>query len=564
MFLYMSVVKDTQISAASSAEASSRKDHWLHGAVLLGGAALFSKVLGTFQKIPLQNLAGDRVFGIYNAVYPLYQLLLYLSSAGIPVAVSLLIAKYHEAGDRAAMRGVLRAGLLLLMAGGLLGFGVMWLIADLAASWLGDPDTAWAIRMASLGLWLVPAVGALRGYYQGQQQILPSALSQVIEQTFRVAAMLSLLLAGLAAGWPASHIAAGTMAGTIAGGAAGLAVLLLFWLRDPALRIRPHYAGHDAEAKSWRGLLSSMRNLARLALPVAFGSLAVPVAGIVDAITVPRLLAASGLGGTDLMTMFGLYSRGQPLVQLVVMVAGGAAGALVPILAVARARGDLADMSVRTELAMRFTWWFGTAATVGLVWLAEPINILLYSDNQSTWTFIWVCCTALAGSLNAVTAALLQGMGSVRLPALLLLVAALLKGLLNAVLVPAYGIEGAAYAGVIALTAAALPGVIVAVRTAGVRLPARPYAAGTAFALACMLAALWLLERLHGGLLDVLPLPGRGAAAVLALTGVAVGAMVFAAALVASGGLSARELRALPGGSKLAGLLERLRLLKRA
>ncbi len=144
----MSVVKDTQYTAPSGSKAPPRRNNWLHGAALLAGAALFSKVLGTFQKIPLQNLAGDRVFGIYNAVYPLYQLLLYLSSAGIPVAVSLMIARYYEAGDRAAMQGVLRAGVLLLMAGGILGFGVMWVIADLAAAWLGDADTAWAVRMA--------------------------------------------------------------------------------------------------------------------------------------------------------------------------------------------------------------------------------------------------------------------------------------------------------------------------------------------------------------------------------------------------------------------------------
>lgn len=617
---------------------------WLRGAALLGGAALLSKVLGTLQKIPLQNLAGDRVFGIYNAVYPIYQLLLYLSSAGIPVAISLMIASRHEAGDKAAVRRVLHAGLLLLAVAGLLGCAVMWSVSGAASTWLGDPDTLWAIRMAALGLWFVPAVGALRGFFQGQQQMLPSAVSQIAEQLLRVAAIVGMLLLGLSAGWAESRIAAGAMAGSAAGGAAGLVVLLL-WVRrsehesvpPSTARRRPGAASYEravaAAARSaargeglsgpttvlpperlqaarplgrQRGgavesarlasaaarghasplaarraaapqgrptfgamlrrlraapLLADMRRLALLAAPVALGSLAVPIAGIVDAVTVPRLLARAGVSGAELMTQFGLYSRGQPLVQLVVMVAGSAAAALVPALAAARQRQDLRAASAQAELMLRLTWWLGAAATLGLVWLAEPINVLLYADSQATIAFAWVSATALAGALNAVTATLLQGLGRVRLPALLLLVAALLKALLNAVLVPAYGIEGAACAGVLALSAAALPGAIAAVRAAKAQLPARIYGAGTLGALACMAAALWLVERAHRGLLEGLPL--RSAAAVMTLTGVAVGAIVFAAALIAGGGLSARELRALPGGAKLAGLLRRLRMLRR-
>jgi len=639
---------EQQEPAAASAqrEAGSKSSQWLRGAALLGGAALLSKVLGTLQKIPLQNLAGDRVFGIYNAVYPIYQLLLYLSTAGIPVAVSLMIARHHEAEDQEGMRRVLHAGLLLLACGGLLGCGLMWWLSGDVSHWLGDPDTLWAIRMASLGLWFVPAVGALRGYYQGQQQMLPSAVSQIAEQSLRVAVIVGMLLLGLSAGWSESGIAAGAMAGSAVGGVAGLVVLLMWargtgpgsaWPAGGAARRGAGRAadasGQEARAAITRGaeygrqrgalpsepsplaarqhsaaaagepgvqagdhgiaaqpgtaqpsaaalpaaalpqggrllrrlraqpLLAEMRRLALLAAPVAIGSLAVPIAGIVDAITVPRLLARAGASGAELMTQFGLYSRGQPLVQLVVMVAGSAAAALVPALAAARQRQDLRAAAVQAELMLRLTWWLGAAATVGLVWLAEPINVLLYADSQATVAFAWVSATALAGALNAVTAALLQGLGRVRLPALLLLVAALLKALLNAVLVPAYGIEGAAYAGVLALSAAALPGAVAAVRAAKAHLPARIYVAGTLGALACMAAALWLVERAYHELLGELPL--RIAAAILALTGVAVGAAVFAAALIAGGGLSAREVRALPGGEKLAGLLRRMRLLRR-
>ena len=181
--------------------------------------------------------------------------------------------------------------------------------------------------------------------------------------------------------------------------------------------------------------------------------------------------------------------------------------------------------------------------------------------------------------VNAITAPVLQGLGAVRIPAVLLLAAALLKGVFNAVLVPLYGIEGAAIAGIAALTAAALLGTA-AVRfkaaeagaslagSWGVRRSAgekrrRPLlgnaAAGTGFALAVMAAALAVAERAMGAALG--GLPPRAAAAALALTCVAVGACAFGAAALRGGAVSARELRALPGGGVLAARLQRWRLM---
>ncbi|RXZ79281.1 polysaccharide biosynthesis protein [Paenibacillaceae bacterium] len=539
-----------------------RHNNWLRGAALLGGAALFCKVLGTVQKVPLQNLAGDRVFGIYNAVYPFYQLLLYLTTAGFPVAVSLLVAERRQAGDVRGMRLAAVMGALLLGIAGLVGFVLMWSAADWTAAFIGDKDASQSIRAAALALWVVPAAGALRGYFQGLQQMAPSALSQVSEQLVRVAVMLSLLFAGLAAGWSPAGLAAGAMAGSAAGGFAGLIVMLLFWRREMQRHSVVVPAGSaTADKTGLASRKSTARNLVKLALPVAVGSLAVPIAGLVDAFTVPRLLGASGMSGSEAMTQFGLYSRGQPLVQLVVMVAGTAASALVPLLVAARAAGSRLQIEASGELAMRLAWWIGAAASLGLALLAGPVNVMLYADNQQALTFTLIGCTALAGTLNAVSTALLQGLGAVRAPAAFLLIAALLKVLLNAALVPLLGIAGAAYAGIAAFAAAALLGVAAVRRTAGVRLPAPRIAAGTIAALAAMAVTLLLLQHGMAALLGSWPLPERAAATVHALAGTAIGAAVFGAVLLRCGGISARELSGLPGGGALASRLRRLRLL---
>ncbi|AJY77645.1 hypothetical protein VN24_10465 [Paenibacillus beijingensis] len=601
-------------------------------AAVMAGAALVSKLLGTMQKIPLQNVAGDRVFGIYNAVYPFYQLLLVLATAGLPVAVSLLVAQRLEAGDLRGARRIRTAGLLLLGSGGAAGFAAMWTGAPVLAGWIGDPAVAPAIRTVSLALWTVPALAALRGYAQGIGVIAGPALSQLAEQTVRVAAMIALLAIGWEAGWSEAGLAAGAMSGSAFGGAAGL-LFMAVYLRGrrgadetasaveslPDARTRQpgegragmssdsrHAAVDDAPGKaldttsgqrgiavvrhpkkiaveahlrnnirtsasaaaSLRQLAAEMKRLAALALPVALGAIVVPVAGAVDAFTVPRLMHRSGMTAAEAMEQFGIYSRCQPLVQLVVMVAAAAASALVPAIARARFRGDAAGAARQASLAMRAAWLIGLPASAGLALLAGPLNVMLYGDDTGRLTFALVGSTALAGALNAVAAPALQGLGAVRLPAAFLLASALLKAALNAALVPALGIAGAAWAGIAALGAAALLGaaaVARAARAAGgaAPLPARGRlraAAGTAAALAVMAAALLAAERALQSPLGRM-LPPRAAAAALALTGVAVGAGAYAAALLRCGGIGARELRALPGGEALAARLERWRLL---
>ncbi|WP_219834720.1 polysaccharide biosynthesis protein [Paenibacillus sp. R14(2021)] len=529
----------------------------------MGAAMLISKTLGTLQKIPLQNIAGDRVFGIYNAVYPIYQLLLVMVTAGFPVAVSLLVAEREAAGDAGGSRRVLGASSWLLAMGGLACFILLWQGAHVAASWFGDAAAAPAVRASALALWVVPLMAAFRGYYQGRGNMLPSAVSQLSEQTVRVAGMLTLLMAGWHLGWSDDKLAAGATAGSAIGGTAGLAVLAGYWLRER--RGLAGGAGRSASKLASRqnaqaeGLLSIMMRLAALAIPVTLGALAVPALGVVDAFTVPRLLHGTGLPQDEAMTLFGLYSRGQPLVQLVVMVAGAMGGAFVPALAGSLARGDAAAVRQQAAIVLRAAWGIGTAAALGLALLAEPINMMLYADADGSRTFALVGCTALAGTVSALTAAVLQGLGAVRTPALLMLAAAALKAALNAALVPAFGTAGAACAGIAALTAAALLGSGAVCRAAGAAVPARR-AAGIGLALAVMAAVLVLAERGGAPLLG-LALPPRAAAAALALGGTALGGALFAAAVLRFGGLTARELRALPGGDVLAAALIKWRLL---
>ncbi|MFC5470433.1 oligosaccharide flippase family protein, partial [Cohnella suwonensis] len=444
-----------------------KKALW-QGAALLGGAALLSKVIGTLQKIPLQNVAGDEVFGLYSAVYALAIMWMTLAAAGVPVAVSALVADRTAREDEEGAQRVLRWALGLLGASGLVMFAVLWLGADVFAGWMKLDDAAPAIRMSSLALLFAPATAVLRGYEQGRMRMLRPAVSQLAEQTARVAFMLAALFIAVGAAWSAPATAAAVHGGLATGAIAGLAVMA--WQSGGWLsRNKPIVIQATGAKKSFGGgegaqrlvklpedRIALVKRIAKVAIPVAIASVVAPLFGLIDAFSIPRLLQGEGAAAAWSMAQFGVYNRGVALLQLVVMAAGGAAAALVPAFTAARARGDVGELASRATFALRIAWWFGCAAAVGLVILASPINEALFADRSGSAAMALIALGAAGGTLQAVSAALLQGMGDLRSPAVNLAAAALLKLMLNIALVPAHGIGGAAAAMAIAYAVAAL------------------------------------------------------------------------------------------------------------
>jgi O-antigen/teichoic acid export membrane protein len=201
------------------------------GAVVLAAAAVISKLLGTLQKIPLQNIAGDAVFGIYNTVYPLYIVILILATAGVPIAVSKFVSEKVAQGDSAGALHVLYLALILLSGNGVLFFFILFYGADWIASLLGNRHIAASIQGISFALLVMPILAALRGYFQGLQEMMPTAVSQVAEQLIRVATMVLLLFYFIRLGAEDSVIAAGALFGSVTGAAAGAGVMVYYWRR---------------------------------------------------------------------------------------------------------------------------------------------------------------------------------------------------------------------------------------------------------------------------------------------------------------------------------------------
>ncbi|WP_261303560.1 putative polysaccharide biosynthesis protein [Paenibacillus andongensis] len=589
----------------------------LRGAALLGAAAILSKLLGTLQKIPLQNVAGDTAFGIYNAVYPLYILILFAATAGFPVAVSKFVAERAMEGDHQGARRIVHVSTAILMGTGFVVFVLLYFGASEIASWIGISQTEKAIRSVSFALLLSPMLAVLRGYFQGYQNMVPTAVSQVIEQLIRVITMVALLLYMVALAYDEEWIAAGATFGSVTGAAAGLLVMYVYWRKamrreresgenEDDRRQSGDVEGRGQGAKSeddWRQfkdtegqrqdvmseghrLLSKVRNwqvpddgnrkedvlprkelsswewakrITAYAIPVCLGAIVVPLLTLVDTFTMPRLLETAQGSEGEAMRQFGLYNRGLPLVQLVVMIASSMSAVLVPALAEAKARRQDDLIRFRAEMAIRLSWLIGLGASFGLAFAAVPINVMLYKSDEASWTMAVLAFTALFSTLNAVSASVLQGAGAIRTPVKALLVAIVLKALGNVVLMPRWGIDGAALSAVIAYAAAAGLNLVQLRRCTGARFALRPYAVSPTLAVGLMGGCLAALQLLAMPAAAAWHVPERLSASAIALVCVVGGAAVYALALLRSGSISHEELRLMPElDRKLAPVLAKL------
>jgi O-antigen/teichoic acid export membrane protein len=530
----------------------------LKGAAILGVAAIVSKLLGTMQKIPLQNIAGDEVFGIYNAVYPVYILILTLATAGLPIAVSKFVAERAVLGHFAEARRVLRLATGVLFILGLVFFGLLYYGAGWFAWLIGIESSSTAIRSISFALLLVPFVAGLRGYFQGLQNMVPTAVSQMIEQLFRVIIMVGLLLYFTRMGYNNGIVAAGATFGSVAGAVTSSIVMLYYWQRLGKLPVTREVVPQIRETAS-----SIIKQFIRYALPICLGSIVLPILTLVDTFTMPRLLKSQGLDESAAMHLFGIYNHGLPLVQLIAMIATSMSVALVPSIAEAKLQQDDHTIRTRTEMALRMTWLIGLAASFGMATAALPLNVMFYTSAEGWQVVSILALTAVLSAINIVSGSILQGLGAVMAPVRNLLIAATLKVVFNLVLVPIYGIEGAAIAAVIAFGAACFLNLRCLRRStqAGLSLTGliRPLAA-----IIIMCIVLWGsivgLEWMFNHLL--LHWSHRIQETVVVLLAIGVAAFTYFIILLRSGAVTKQELLLIPGfESKVLPYLQKLHLL---
>lgn len=531
------------------------RQSFVQGAAILSAAAFFTKLLGAVYRVPYQNITGNEGMFVYQQVYPLYSTLLILATAGFPLAISKLVSERLAEGDEAGALRVFVVSSVTLTLTGLLFFLLLFAGAPWIAGWMGNREwLTLPIRAVSFALLVVPLMSAIRGYFQGHQNMIPTALSQSVEQVVRVATILFAAWWFMSRGDDVVYAGAGAVFGAFTG-AVGSLLVLLFFLRGR----RPLWNAFAKEGWMFADRAAVRyvaREIWRLSLPICLGSLVLPLFSLVDSFTVANLLQWAGWSTDSSIVAKGIFDRGQPLIQFASFFATAIALSIVPAVAEAKARGDLRKMEERASLACRLTLLWGLPASVGLAVVVRPTNVMLFEDVAGSDALAILALTTVFLTLGVTSAGILQGMGQVMLPARNLLVGVLVKLVLNLLLVSWWDIRGAAAATLIAYATATLLN-LAAFRgqlgrmfrwkeTGRALVAATVLMAGAAAAVQVLLAAATAGWDSH-----------RWAMTVTTLGAVAAGAVVYGMVLLGLGGLRREELQVIPKwGPRLVALLE--------
>ena len=518
-----------------------RRHNFISGAAVLAFAVAVTKVLGALYKIPLGNLLDKEGMAHFYAAYNIYSLLLVLSTAGLPLALSRLVSRAAAQGRLNAQRRIFRTALALLTAIGLVCSAVMCLYPQWLSGLLHDSLAAPAIRALGPAVLFVCLTSAVRGYTQGLGDMTPTAVSQMTESAGKLVIGLGLCLVLLHRGADSSLCAAGAIAGVTAGSLLSLAVLAVYLLR----RRRPIIASDTPPARS-----AVLRELLTAGIPITLGAAGMSLITLLDqALVMSTLQNTLGYTEAAATALYGEYTFGMTLFALPPSFIYPVTVSLVPDIAAALARGDRAAAGRSTAAALKLTTLIALPAGAGLSVLAGPILHLLYPAVPATadhLTILGIACIFVC--LMVATNGVLQAYGKEYIPVVTLLCGGVLKIVTNYLMVgdPATNVRGApvstlyCYALIVVLNLIAIAR-CVPERPSYFRLFAKPLLITAVMALAAR-SSYDLLARV---------LPARWAV----LPAIAAAAVVYCVLALALGAVTRADVAGLPKGEKIARIL---------
>ncbi len=439
------------------------------GMTILGITGLICKIVAVLYRIPLAWLIGEQGLGTFQLVFPTYNLLLTLSSAGLPVAVSRMVSFSLARNDPRNAYRAFRNSLSVLTVLGAIGTFLMIVFSSYLSQRVGDPETRMGFIAIAPALVLVCTMSAFRGFIQGQQDMAPTAFSQLIEQVGKVAVALPLAYVGSRIGMAdAQHInigfaAAGALLGnSIAEGCALFFITVVYRRRHHAFIQHPQ----DETIEPIRGR-ALMKRLLALAIPITLASCIVPLASFVDSgLVVNRLVDAAGFARDVARAMYGRYSGYViTLINVPTALALAISMSLVPAVSAGMGRGDWKSIRRQSHTGLRMAFLVGLPSSLGMSMLARPVLAMIYhfptpeALTQTAELLSMSSYTVVLFTVVQATSGILQGLRKQRIPMYTLLLGVGLKVLINYTFIgnPAINIYGAPMGSLVCYGVSMLP-----------------------------------------------------------------------------------------------------------
>ena len=590
--------------------AAAKPNTFFGGAAILAMGILVVKVIGLFYKIPLVNIIGSEGSADFNNAYNIYSVLLTISTAGLPVAVSKMVSEANALGRQNQVHKVFRLSLAAFLTLGVVSFLIMYFGSEQLAGMMHDSLAAAGIRALAPAVICVGCLSAFRGYAQGHGNMTPTAVSQILEALCKLVIGLGLAYWLVRAGQPSHVAAAGAITGVTVGTILALAYMIFNFV---STRMREEKDTQDAP-DSARRILST---LMKIAIPITISSSMVGIVTVIDsalvqgqiqkvlisdpdswalyqqvvdfvpleaardawqqavssgaaAEAVSQLYGAVELAAENISrSLYGNYSGALTIYNLPLSLMAAITASVIAAVSAALARRDRRGAARITGSALRITALLAFPMGVGLFVLGTPIIRLIFPELDASVAGPLLSTLGIASifvCLMLVCNSVLQAHGFINLPVVIMALGGVVKIVTNynLVAVPTIGISGAPVGNVLCFGLCMVLDLVVIARVIHGRPDYLPLLAKPAAAAGVMGLGAWggfgLLSKLlcyeevtqAGETIQTLGKTGNGIAVMGAIL---IAVIIYAVLVVALRAISREDLSLMPKGDKIAKIL---------
>lgn len=590
--------------------AAAKPNTFFGGAAILAMGILVVKVIGLFYKIPLVNIIGSEGSADFNNAYNIYSVLLTISTAGLPVAVSKMVSEANALGRQNQVHKVFRLSLAAFLTLGVVSFLIMYFGSEQLAGMMHDSLAAAGIRALAPAVICVGCLSAFRGYAQGHGNMTPTAVSQILEALCKLVIGLGLAYWLVRAGQPSHVAAAGAITGVTVGTILALAYMIFNFV---STRMREEKDTQDAP-DSARRILST---LMKIAIPITISSSMVGIVTVIDsalvqgqiqkvlisdpdswalyqqvvdfvpleaardawqqavssgaaAEAVSQLYGAVELAAENISrSLYGNYSGALTIYNLPLSLMAAITASVIAAVSAALARRDRRGAARIIGSALRITALLAFPMGVGLFVLGTPIIRLIFPELDASVAGPLLSTLGIASifvCLMLVCNSVLQAHGFINLPVVIMALGGVVKIVTNynLVAVPTIGISGAPVGNVLCFGLCMVLDLVVIARVIHGRPDYLPLLAKPAAAAGVMGLGAWAVYGLLSKLLsyeevtqagETIQTLGKTGNGIAVMGAILIAVIIYAVLVVALRAISREDLSLMPKGDKIAKIL---------
>ncbi len=522
---------------------------FVKGALILAIASVMVKVIGAVFRIPLTNLVGKYTMGLYSIAYRYYSILLTIATAGIPIAISKMISESRALGRPRETKKIFRTAISLCIGIGAVGMIALIVLARPLALATKDPNASVSIIALAPAVLFMAVTAGFRGYFQGHENMVPTALSQIIEALSRLLIGLAFAWILLAYGFEEKFVSAGIILGITTG-----TVLTILLMLGFLAYFRKKGAAQKQETLETRKSSELLSALLKIAIPVTVGSLVMNLTSTIDMFLITDRLASLGYNNKQTTGLFGIYENyALPLFNLIPSIIISLNVSVTPTISAAHAVGDREKLHKTLLSALRIVIIITLPASIGISVLSKPILSILYplqaadvATAAPVLSILGIASFFLCAS--SLTSTSMQALGHATLPLITMLCGAVVKVLANYFLIAIPGVElsGAAVGTVLCYVLITVLNMIFLARL----VKFKPKFVATY--LRPVISSLIMGATVFGVYRIALPFVGNLVAVVASI---GVGVVVYFVAMLVSKGINEDDVKGLPKGEKIAKIL---------